>query len=150
MLKKLQKIILPKQREINRGLQLVQGGLVFVWAMVWWQVLQWPTKVLEFSQLGKLLGVLSLVLFCVTLLPGIFTRLQVWKTVTSPVATLIAPFRRNLGILMFISAFVHMSLSSTLPYVALELSQLRTFLPLSWSGRIAYVIGVLPPPTSSL
>lgn len=146
MLKKLQQTILPRQKVINRGLVGVQAMLLIAWVVVVMMTIQDPLFILSIGQVGKLLGSLSLVLFCVTLMPGILTRLKVWTEVSLPVATLITPFRRNLGILMFITAFVHMSLTTSLPFVALELSQLRTVLPLSWMGKIAYAISVLPPP----
>lgn len=146
MLKKLQQTILPRQKVINRGLVGVQAMLLISWMIVVVMTIQDPLFILSIGQVGKLLGSLSLVLFCVTLMPGILTRLKVWTEVSLPVATLITPFRRNLGILMFITAFVHMSLTTSLPFVALELSQLRTVLPLSWMGKIAYAISVLPPP----
>lgn len=76
------------------------------------------TSVTYHSELGRRLGVLATLLFVTTLLPGILMRLRPYSQSLIPLATIITPFRRHLGILMFLSAFVHMSFTTTLPYVA--------------------------------
>lgn len=146
MLKKLQKMILPRQKVINRGLVGGQVMLLTAWLVVVMLTIQDPLFILLIGQMGKLLGLLSLVLFCLTLLPGILTRLKIWTEVTLPVATLITPFRRNLGILMFVSAFVHMSLSTTLPFVALQLVSIRSLLALTLGQKLTAIFSTFPPP----
>lgn len=146
MLKKLQKAILPRQKEINRGLVGVQVALIIAWMIVVVITINDPLFILSIGQAGKLLGSISLVLFCVTLLPGILTRLKVWTEVTLPMATLITPFRRNMGILMFLTAFVHMSLTTTLPFLSLQLISIQSLMPLSLGQQLTAVFSAFPPP----
>jgi len=146
MLKKLQKVILPRQKVINRGLVGVQAALMIAWMIVVVMTINDPMLILSIEDAGELLGGLSLVLFCLTLLPGIITRLKIWPTVTLPVATLITPFRRNLGILMFLTAFVHMSLTTTLPFLALQLISIQSLMPLSLVQQLTTVFSAFPPP----
>ena len=64
---------------------------------------------------------------------------------TLPISTLITPFRRHIGILMFITAFVHMSFSSNLPYLAGQLAQLQPVQALTISQKLTYLMSVFPP-----
>lgn len=67
---------------------------------------------------GLKLGQTAIILYVITLLPGIITRLQWFPKITQPIASIILPFRRHFGVLMFLTAFVHMSFTTTLPYYA--------------------------------
>lgn len=128
----LQKLLLSRQRLINTGLFILEIILLLAWILALYTGLNNPKQVFVVLELGGKLGTFSMILFVVTLLPGIIMRLKVIPKITLPIATLITPFRRHLGILMFITAFVHMSFSSTLPYIALQLIS---------TGKV-----VLPPP----
>lgn len=128
----LQKLLLSRQRLINTGLFILEIILLLAWILALYTGLNNPKQVFVVLELGGKLGTFSMILFVVTLLPGIIMRLKVIPKITLPIATLITPFRRHLGILMFITAFVHMSFSSTLPYLALQLIS---------TGKV-----VLPPP----
>lgn len=61
--------------------------------------------------IGLWLGKGAFFLYMSTLIPGILRRLRIQPTIQA----LIMPFRRHLGILMFLSAWVHMGLTSTIP-----------------------------------
>lgn len=128
----LQKLLLSRQRLINTGLFILEIILLLAWILALYTGLNNPKQVFVVLELGGKLGTFSMILFVVTLFPGIIMRLKVIPKITLPIATLITPFRRHLGILMFITAFVHMSFSSTLPYLALQLIS---------TGKV-----VLPPP----
>lgn len=146
MLKKLQKAILRRQIMINRGLVGLQVILLTAWVVMVAMMIHDPLFILSVNQVGKLLGLLSLILFCITLLPGIFTRLKIWTEVTLLIATIITPLRRNLGILMFITAFVHMSLSLSLPFVALQLVSTPSLLSLTPGQKLTAILSAFPPP----
>ena len=120
-MKKIQQWVLSRQKTINKWLLRLEVIVVSAWVVVSVMVLElgnqsWLSKLYRFG--GKL-GIVSLVLFAVVLLPGIIMRLQWWRSVSVPIATIITPFRQRLGVLMFITAFIHASFTTTLPYVSL-------------------------------
>ncbi len=117
----VQKQLIPRQRQINTGLFIIEIFLVLIWLLALLTAILSPQQVFVVLNIGRKLGTTALLLFCLTLLPGILKRLKIVPLVTLPIATLITPFRRHLGILMFTTAFVHMSFSSTLPYIAIQL-----------------------------
>lgn len=119
MLVTLQKSILPRQKPIIKVLFGLEIALLIGWVMAAALVTTQPQQVLPIATAwGGRLGVLATLLFVTTLLPGILMRLRPYSQSLIPLATIITPFRRHLGILMFLSAFVHMSFTTTLPYVA--------------------------------
>ena len=128
----LQKELIPRKRQINSGLFILEILLLLIWGLALFTALNNPQQVFVVLKIGPKLGTTALLLFCLTLLPGIIMRLKMVPKFSLPIATLITPFRRHLGILMFITAFVHMSFSSTLPYIAIQLIS---------TGKV-----VLPPP----
>lgn len=117
----VQKQLLPRQRQINLGFFILELILVVVWLLALLVTIISPRQIFVLLELGSKLGTVSLILFTLTMIPGIVKRLVLLPKLTLPIATLITPFRRHLGILMFLTAFVHMSFSSTLPYIALQL-----------------------------
>jgi DMSO/TMAO reductase YedYZ heme-binding membrane subunit len=81
--------------------------------MVW--TLQDPIARSDLArQLGSWLAITAVILFSFTLLPGILQRLRWLPQLTIPVSTIITPFRRHIGILMFLTAWMHMALSGYL------------------------------------
>ncbi|MFA9288728.1 MAG: ferric reductase-like transmembrane domain-containing protein [Weeksellaceae bacterium] len=71
----------------------------------------------EFSTWGKRFGQFSVLLFCITITPGIMRRLQLkWK-----IKDIIMLFRRQLGIFTFIFAFIHYLTMSFLPTIVFKL-----------------------------
>ncbi len=117
----LQKQLIPRQRQVNTALFALEIVLLLIWFLALFTALNNPQQVFVVLEIGGKLGTASLLLFSLTLLPGIIMRLKMVPKISLPIATLITPFRRHLGILMFITAFVHMSFSSTLPYIAIQL-----------------------------
>jgi sulfoxide reductase heme-binding subunit YedZ len=128
----VQKVIIPRQKQINTGLLIFEIILLLIWCLAVFVAFRNPQQIFVVLKISGKLGTASLLLFSLTLLPGIIMRLKLVPKLTLPIATLITPFRRHIGILMFITAFVHMSFSSTLPYIALQLIS---------TGKV-----VLPPP----
>ena len=89
---------------------------------------------------GSKLGVLSLFLYLATLLPSIITRLQLLPLITQPIASILSLLRRHLGILMFITAWLHMSLTTSLPQLVtngFDPSKIELLL-FHWMGEIAW------------
>ena len=120
-MKKIQQWVLPRQKMINKLLLGLEVAVILIWVVVSAMALElghqsWLPRL---YRLGGRLGIVSLVLFVVVLLPGIIIRLQWWRSVSLPIATIITPFRQRLGVLMFITAFIHASFTTTLPYVSL-------------------------------
>lgn len=120
-MKKIQQWILPRQKMINQWLLGLELGIIVGWLMVLFMVLWWGYQnwLPELYWLGGKLGVVAVGLFVIVLMPGIIMRLKWWRSVSLPTATIITPFRRRLGVLMFIVAVVHMSFTTTLPYVSI-------------------------------
>ena len=98
---------------------MIEISLVLWWIWIYWQAaLDYPSVVSTLFEWGPLFGQIAVILYMLTLVPGIITRLQWKQTVTQPVASILILFRRHLGILMFITAFLHLTFKSTLPYLA--------------------------------
>jgi sulfoxide reductase heme-binding subunit YedZ len=90
------------------------------WFLVYFQALNnYPAVVRYLFEYGSLLGEAALILYCITLVPGIITRLQWFPTLTRPIGSIIMLFRRHFGILMFITAFWHMTFTTYIPYYAM-------------------------------
>ena len=143
----LQKFFLPRQKLINKILLGITITLMAFWATMLYGSLFASWRVIPLMKgVGSKLSIVALGLFCLTLLPGIIKRLNLWPKLTLPIATLITPFRRQLGIMMFLTAFVHMSFSTTLPYLTLQLQFVKTVLPLTLADKLQLLPSFLPPP----
>jgi DMSO/TMAO reductase YedYZ heme-binding membrane subunit len=70
-----------------------------------------PTLYTLMFELSSSIGTLSLILFLVTLVPGILSRFKIFPLVTSSFVL----FRRQIGILMFMTAIIHSFYLSTIP-----------------------------------
>lgn len=84
------------------GLLLVVASLTFQYS-----VADYP----KLAELGLHLGQFALGCYLLTLLPGILKRLRVFPLER----TTLMLFRRQLGVLMFLSAYVHGAIISTIP-----------------------------------
>jgi methionine sulfoxide reductase heme-binding subunit len=62
-------------------------------------------------EVGSELGPIALCFYLLTLIPGITQRLQV----ALPIGVLLNTFRRHFGVTMFLTALLHMSLTTALP-----------------------------------
>lgn len=111
----LQKII-ANQKIINLIFFSIEISLLLVWLAIWIAVLAGvKIDLYLLRSIGNQAGVLAIILFLVTLLPGIFNRLN-WRTqwLKNPLL-LITLFRRHLGIMMFLLVFIHLSFVQTVP-----------------------------------
>jgi DMSO/TMAO reductase YedYZ heme-binding membrane subunit len=68
------------------------------------------------SDYGKSFGTIALLLFVITLIPSIIQRFGLAKQF-SLIIKLILPVRRQIGILMFVSAFTHYLAMKVIPVI---------------------------------
>lgn len=114
---------------IIRLFQVVEIGLVLMWFGVSQVVLGDTKQLLLLLNLGLKFGQVAAILYVLTLTPGILQRFG-WL---APVRVVMMLFRRHLGILMYITMFIHMSWTTTLPLISLfgydltKYPQLATF-----------------------
>jgi DMSO/TMAO reductase YedYZ heme-binding membrane subunit len=115
-LQQIQRFLAPRQKTVIRWFLVVEIGMVLFGALVSYVVIIDPIRFAPLmSQAGGKLGQIAVLLFCLTLLPGIFNRLQ-WNTpLTAPVISLLTLFRRHVGILTFLTAAVHQLFNSIIP-----------------------------------
>lgn len=136
------RFVAPHRVVIIKIFKAVEIAILVLWAWVFWQATQDVTVLYSHNivELGAQLGSMALYLYCLTLLPGIINRSKVWPMVTQPIGSIIMPFRRHLGILMFLTAFVHMSFTTTLLQVisngynpfAIQLVTFQLFGMIAW------------------
>lgn len=113
---RLQAYLVPRQKIVVRLFLVVEIGLLLFGMLVASLVITNPAQYSPLmSQLGARLGQLAVLLFCVTLTPGIFKRMGWMTPLTSPVISLLTLFRRHIGILMFLTAGVHQLFNSLIP-----------------------------------
>ncbi len=113
LLLNLQKIILPRRVLINRIFLAVEILLIAAFAGILVKTLQdYSSMAPLLFEVGGKLGEIAVGLYALTLIPGIITRLQVLPQLTQPVAGMLLPFRRHLGILMFLCVYVHMEFTT--------------------------------------
>lgn len=141
----IQKTLLPYQRSINRGLLIAAISLAVFWILAGISVFFIPKQTLLLMQISGKLGTISLFLFVLTLFPGIITRLHLNQRSLTIIATLLTPYRRQLGILMFITALLHMSFSTTLPKIAFELIPVGNLSDLSFVEKFQLASKAFPP-----
>jgi sulfoxide reductase heme-binding subunit YedZ len=128
VLRAVQKFVLPRRKQFIWLFVLAESGLLGLW-LVCFAIARTNFEAVSelIFSLGSKLGTFSLICYLITLVPGIVTRLQWLPLITQPVGSMLMIFRRHFGILMFISAFVHMSFTTTLPQLVFnnfEISQI--------------------------
>jgi sulfoxide reductase heme-binding subunit YedZ len=70
---------------------------------------------------GKNMGIIALILFIITLIPGIIQRFELTKPFHLTIK-LILPIRRQIGILMFMTAFTHYLALKVIPTLQYRLA----------------------------
>ncbi|MFZ5437983.1 MAG: ferric reductase-like transmembrane domain-containing protein [Patescibacteria group bacterium] len=111
----LQKFVATNQKAVIRFsylLMITLIGLVVTTYLVKDYRVYW-------SELGKKAATLSLILFWVTLIPGILKRFQL-TGIFMPIRVIIMLFRKEIGILMFLLAFAHYFWSRFLPILVIK------------------------------
>jgi len=118
LLLQLQKLVLPHRAIITRLLSIASWLLLLTWFGAYWLYSIGKTSdVSLLLDIGRKLGTLAFGSYVLTLLPGMIKRLK--YAVLMPIMSILLPFRRQFGVLMFITAFVHQYFTTTLPYLVL-------------------------------
>lgn len=139
----LQRFLAVNKKLISTIFLMIEIALLLFWASIYFVAAQhYLAWFLLIYELGHTLGEAAVILYVITLTPGIITRLQWFPTLTQPISSIILPFRRHVGILMFLTAFVHLSFVMVFPYLAQYNFQLPSALPsfmlFEWMGLLAW------------
>lgn len=129
----IQRLVIQQKTLINWLFLVFEAGLLVCEVIAAWAFLTQNDLYMWWWMLGGKFGILSVCLYILTLLPGIMTRLKLLPAVSSSLML----FRRHLGISMFLSAFVHSSLTTSLPILGLGLPLRFTDHQLLGMGSIA-------------
>ncbi|PIR62009.1 MAG: hypothetical protein COY81_03845 [Candidatus Pacebacteria bacterium CG_4_10_14_0_8_um_filter_43_12] len=120
LLLKTQQFLAKNRQMITTLFITFELAVIIGWFLIYFTALtDYPSVVGIIFKYGKKLGEISLILYCLTLIPGIISRLQWLPSLTRPIGSSIMIYRRHIGILMFLLAFVHMTFTTFLPYYAL-------------------------------
>ncbi len=106
----IQKFVIQYKDLIIRLFQAAEAALVVIWltgTYLFTTSISWQLTIYE---LGKKAGVVALGLYLLSLVPGILSRTR-WFPL---VGTIIMPFRRQIGILMFLAALVHFNWTTSI------------------------------------
>lgn len=104
------------QKPIIKAFQFLEFSIIAIGWMGSSIFLQQPDVYDEILMgIGQFFGSMALLLYSLTLIPGILKRLQLWQEYTLPVAQILTLFRRHMGILMFLMLFVHLLFMFVLP-----------------------------------
>jgi methionine sulfoxide reductase heme-binding subunit len=110
--------LISNRTSVIRVLSLFYWLNVLLWlGAAWLMIEDFAGSLPMVYGLGRQLGMASLVLYILTLLPGIITRLSVLPDLTRPVASLLTPFRRQLGVNMFLLALGHQFFVQFFPFL---------------------------------
>lgn len=117
LLLRLQQFLAPKQKILIRCFVMLEIGLVVFGLTVAYLSITDPMgSSWLLGKYGTTLGKAALILFMITLIPGILQRLRWYPQLTMPIAAIITLFRRHIGITMFLTAWLHMAFTMTLPF----------------------------------
>lgn len=109
----VQMFFLQNKSSIIRVFYILEIFLVLMWLGGFYWYANYPESYVQQYSLGLQMGVISANLYMLTLIPGILGRFQILL----PIKVVLMAFRRHLGITMFLSAFVHMAYTLTIPTV---------------------------------
>lgn len=99
---------------IESALFWFEVSLVGMWMVGGFVIFSNPEKPFSLYEIGANFGVFSLGLYLTTLVPGILTRLKILPVL----GVLLQTYRKHFGISMFLSAYLHMSFTTTFPAFA--------------------------------
>lgn len=109
--------------------------LVGIWIVGAFIIVSNTMNAFTLYEVGAKFGIVSLGFYLTTLIPGILTRLKLFPIL----GVLLQTYRRHFGISMFLSAFVHMGFTTTLPSLATGRIPVILGSPTIW-GFIAFVL----------
>jgi len=122
----LQREVLRRRMLLTRLLKIAVWLVVLGYLVVWGLYASGQVKsVALLSEWGRKLGTISFVFYMLTLLPSMVRRLKFPRLL--PVMSILLPFRRQFGVLMFLTAFAHQGFTTILPnlvFIDFEYSKL--------------------------
>ncbi len=135
----IQKKLILYQPLIKTFFVIAEIGVISLWIVGLLMFVMFPYQDLANFRLhlmiydiGTKMGVIGLLTYFATLTPGILQRFRFQPLV----AAMIMPFRRHMGILMFLCVVVHMNFTTTLPFVlggaGLVLTSPKVFGVVAW------------------
>jgi len=112
----LQREVLRRRMTITRGLKIADWLVILGWLVTtYFYSSGWMRDVQLLIGIGRSLGTAAFFLYIATLIPSMIRRLQIRQLL--PIMSILLPFRRQFGVLMFLTAFVHQSFTTVLPYL---------------------------------
>ncbi len=109
----LQKKLIPYKKLIIMIFFVAELGLGVLWLLGGFLSFTQPELAFEIYEFGRRTGEFALVFYLLTLVPGILSRLQ--QPPWTLLGVIIQPYRRHLGIMTFLTAFIHMSFTTGFP-----------------------------------
>ena len=140
-LQAIQKLVLPRRNGIIWFLNIVTVCLLLAVFGTFFQASK------DFSVIAPViyaldskLGIYALILYILTLLPGLIARLRWFLPITMSISSILLPFRRQLGVMMFVVVYVHMAFASTLPQLVMNDFDMTkiVFENFEWMGIVAW------------
>lgn len=131
----LHQVSIKNRSVIESAFFWFEVALVGLWIVGGFIIFSNPDNAFSLYEVGTKFGIVSLVLYLVTLVPGILSRLKVLPLL----GVLLQTYRRHFGISMFLSAYLHMSFTTTLPALATNRLPVIVGTPAIW-GFIAFVL----------
>ncbi len=109
----LQKQLLPYKGLIISVFFIVECMLGMLWVIGGVLSFTRPDLAFDIFEFGRRTGEFALVFYLLTLIPGILSRIQ--QPPWTLAGVIIQPYRRHLGIMTFLTAFIHMSFALGFP-----------------------------------
>lgn len=107
----IQRVLIANKNRIIGVMLGLEVLMPIVWAYGAYVFVTQPENYSGIYEAGLWFGKVAFLLYITTLIPGILRRLQVQPLIQAT----IMPFRRHLGILMFLTAVVHFGYVSSIP-----------------------------------
>lgn len=104
----LRRVLLTRLLGVSEWLVII--GYMAIWGLYSAGELK---SVALLHEMGHTLGTLTFVFYVLTLLPSMIRRLKFPKLF--PIMSILLPFRRQFGVLMFLVAFAHQGFTTVLP-----------------------------------
>lgn len=111
LLSTFQKFIITNKKLIIWVFRVLYIWLILAWMWGAYVFVNAPENYIAVYRLGKNFGIVAFLLYLITLIPGILRRFQVLPLLQAS----IMPLRRQIGVLMFLFALVHMGYTSSIP-----------------------------------
>lgn len=135
-MKNLYLLLAKNARQINFLFYLSYVALVTFFVASVWMYNNFPAAKNLFPEFGSKFGQVSILLLITSMTPGILKRLGFFKTIES----ILVLFRRQIGILAFFTAFMHLGYTSWIRKIANGSFDFWTVLDRQWYGSLAIII----------